>query len=303
MSRFNEMKGIFGLLPTPYDADGEVLERDLRAAADFCCQSGQHGIVWPVMVGEFYFLGEDERIRHLETVMDEVDGRLPVVFGCSGVSVSQVVLFARAAQERGADSIIAMAPARTDASIAMDMYRRMADVYDGPIMVQNADMYAPLRGEQVAQLVDEIPQVEYVKEERQPGPKHIAEVHSMVGDRVKCIFGGAGGKFLPDELNRGALGCMPACELADVLVKIYDVWQGGDRELAREIHRRLLPLINLETHPFMRYILKRRGVFTSLEERTPPGALALDEADRREISTLLEVIEDDVMSFPFEGDE
>ena len=53
--------------------------------------------------------------------------------------------------------------------------RRVADVFDGPIMVQNADMYAPLRGEQVAQLVEEIPQVEYVKEERQPGPKHIAE--------------------------------------------------------------------------------------------------------------------------------
>ena len=53
----------------------------------------------------------------------------------------------------------------------------------------------------------------------------------------------------------------------------------------------------------MRYILKRRGVFTSLEERTPPGALALDEADRREISTLLEAIEDDVMGFLFEGDE
>ena len=43
MSRFNEMKGIFGLLPTPYDADGEVLERDLRALADFCCMSGQTG--------------------------------------------------------------------------------------------------------------------------------------------------------------------------------------------------------------------------------------------------------------------
>ena len=40
MSRFNEMKGIFGLLPTPYDADGEVLERDLRAAADFAVKAG-----------------------------------------------------------------------------------------------------------------------------------------------------------------------------------------------------------------------------------------------------------------------
>lgn len=299
MTRFKEMKGIFGLLPTPYDTQGEILESDLRAAADFCCRSGQHGIVWPVMVGEFYFLGEEERIRHLDTVLAEVNGRLPVVFGCSGVSVSQVLFFARAAQKAGADSIIAMAPARTNAQIAMDMYRRLADVFDRPMMVQNADMYAPLRGEQVAQLVDEIPQIEYVKEERQPGPKHIAEVHSMVGDRVKCIFGGAGGKFLPDELRRGAQGCMPACELADVLVKIYDLWVGGEEQAAREVHRRLLPLINLENHPFMRYILKRRGVFTSLAERTPAGPLALDADDRREIDILLGAIANDIDSFPF----
>ncbi len=303
MARFDELKGIYGLLPTPYDASGEVLGSDLRAAADFCCRSGQHGIVWPVMVGEFYFLGEEERIRHLDVVLEEVNGRLPVVFGCSGVSVSQVLLFARAAQQSGVDSIIAMAPARTDAQIAMDMYRRMAEVYDGPIMVQNADMYAPLRGEQVAQLVDEIPQVEYVKEERQPGPKHIAEVHAMVGDRVKCIFGGAGGRFLPDELRRGAKGCMPACELADVLVKIYDSWERGDHGAAREIHRRLLPLINLESHPFMRYILKRRGVFTSLAERSPAGVRSLDGEDRREISILLEAIRDDIDHFPFADEE
>jgi 4-hydroxy-tetrahydrodipicolinate synthase len=256
-----------------------------------------------VMVGEFYFLGEEERIRHLDTVLSEVNGRLPVVFGCSGLSVPQVLLYARAAQKSGVDSIIAMAPARTNAQIAMDMYRRLAEVFDGPIMVQNADMYAPLRGEQVAQLVDEIPQIEYVKEERQPGPKHIAEVHEMVGDRVKCIFGGAGGKFLPDELSRGAKGCMPACELADVLTRITEVWWQGDQEEARAMHRRLLPLINLESHPFMRYILKRRGVFTSLVERAPAGVLALDDGDKREIEILLKTIAGDVQHFPFSADE
>ena len=142
--------------------------------------------------------GEEERIRGLDAVLGEVNGRLPVVFGCSGISVPQVLLYARAAQKAGVDSIIAMTPARTDATTAMDMYRRLAEVFDGPIMVQNADMYAPLRGEQVATLVDEIPQIEYIKEERQPCPKHIAEVAQLVGDMVKCIFGGAAGKFLPD---------------------------------------------------------------------------------------------------------
>jgi 4-hydroxy-tetrahydrodipicolinate synthase len=299
LARFEHLKGVFGLLPTPYTEDYEIHTADLRAAADFCCRSGQHGIVWPVMVGEFYFLGEEERIRNLDAVLDEVNGRLPVVFGCSGVSVPQVLLFARAAQQAGADAIIAMAPAQTNAAIAMEMFKRMADAYHGPIIVQNATAYAPLTGEQIAKLIEDVPQIEYVKEERPPGPRHIAEVYRIAGDRIKTIFGGAAGKFLPDELRRGAGGCMPACEIADLLAKVYNLWQAGDELAARKLHRRLLPLIQLETHPFMRYILQRRGVFTSTVERAPSPLTALDADDKREITTLIEAIRGDVASYPF----
>jgi 4-hydroxy-tetrahydrodipicolinate synthase len=299
MTRFPHMKGVFGLLPTPYNEDYSIRTADLQAAAEFCCTSGQHGIVWPVMVGEFYFLGEDERIRHLHHVLETIDGRLPLIFGCSGVSVPQVLLFARAAQQAGADAIIAMAPARTNQAIAIDMFKRMADAFHGPIVVQNAAAYAPLTGEQIAQLVDDVPQIEYIKEERPPGPRHVGEVARLVGDKVKTIFGGAAGKFLPDELRRGANGCMPACEFADLLAIVMERWWADDEAGARDLHRRLLPLMLLETHPFMRYILKRRGVFTSLVERAPTPLDALDADDKREISTLLQAIQDDVQFYPF----
>lgn len=299
MARFDHLKGVFGLLPTPYQEDYEIHIPDLKAAANFCCSSGQHGIVWPVMVGEFYFLGEEERLRGLDAVLEEVNGRLPVVFGCSGVSLPQVLYFARAAQKAGADSIIAMAPTRSNAALAIEMYKRMADVYDGPIMVQNAVTYAPLTGEQIAKLVEDVPSIQYIKEERPPGPKHIAEVYNLVGDKVKTIFGGFAGRFLPDELRRGADGCMPACEIADLLAKVMELWWAGEEAQARAMHTRLLPLINLETHPFMRYILKRRGVFTSLVERAPAGVLELDAADKRELSIQLEAINDLVEYYPF----
>jgi 4-hydroxy-tetrahydrodipicolinate synthase len=299
MPRFDHLKGVFGLLPTPYTQDYAIHTADLRAAADFCCRSGQHGIVWPVMVGEFYFLGEEERIRHLDAVLEEVNGRLPLVFGCSGVSVPQVLLFARAAQQAGADAIIAMAPARTTPAIAIDMFMRLADAYHGPIILQNAAAYAPLTGEQIAALIEDVPQIEYIKEERPPGPRHIAEVHQLVGHKVKTIFGGAAGKFMPDELRRGANGCMPACEIADLLALVMERWWAGDEAGARELHRRLLPLIIRETHPFMRYILKRRGVFTSTVERAPALLDELDADDKREISTLIEAIKGDVASYPF----
>ena len=90
---------------------------------------------------------------------------------------------------------------------------------------------------------------------------------------------------------------MPACELADVLAKVTELWWAGQEEEARALHRRLLPLIILENHPFMRYILKRRGVFSTLVERAPAGKLALNEGDKREIGTLLKTIEGDIESF------
>ena len=167
------------------------------------------------------------------------------------------------------------------ASIRLSPWRRSAPTRPGPSLCTGA-WPTSLTG----------------KEERQPGPKHIAEVAGLVSDQVKCIFGGAGGKFLPDELRRGALGNMPACELADVLTKITELWWDGRAEDARAMHRRLLPLINLENHPFMRYILKRRGVFSTLVERAPAGKLALDEGDRREIATLLQTVARDIDSFP-----
>jgi len=299
LARFDHLKGVFGLLPTPYSDQYEILTGELQAAADFCCRSGQHGIVWPVMVGEFFLLGEQERLRNLDAVLETVNGRLPVVFGCSGVSVQQVRLFGAAARKTGVDAVIAMAPARTNAAIAMDMFRWLAEVFDGPIILQNAASYAPLTAEQIATLVDEIPQIEYIKEERPPGPRHIAEVHKLVGDKVKTIFGGFAGRFMPAELSRGANGCMPACEIADLLARVIELWWQGDQAGARELHTRLLPLINLETYPFMRYMLKRRGVFTSLVERAPAGAEPLDDDDKREISILLEAVQDEIEHFPF----
>jgi dihydrodipicolinate synthase/N-acetylneuraminate lyase len=76
-------------------------------------------------------------------------------------------------------------------------------------------------------------------------------------------------------------------------------WWAGDEAGARELHQRLLPLIIRENHPFMRYILKRRGVFSTTVERAPSPLTALDADDKREISTLIEAIQGDVVNYPF----
>ena len=88
-------------------------------------------------------------------------------------------------------------------------------------------------------------------------------------------------------------------ELGAVLAKVMELWWAGKEEKARDLHRRVLPLLQLEKHAFMRYMLWRRGVFSTLVERAPAGKQALDAGDKREISILLEAIVGDIETFPF----
>ena len=96
-----------------------------RLAGLYVVRGVSAGDDWPVMVGEFYLSGEGERIRNLDKVLEEVNDRLPFVYGCSGISVPQVLLFARAARKAGPDAVIAMAPHGSDSTVAMDMFRRI----------------------------------------------------------------------------------------------------------------------------------------------------------------------------------
>jgi dihydrodipicolinate synthase/N-acetylneuraminate lyase len=184
-------------------------------------------------------------------------------------------------------------------AVATQMYSRLADAYDGPIIVQNAGEYTPLSTAQVATIVDAVPTVEYVKEERPPGPRHIGEIHDLLGDKIKTIFGGVGGRLLPEELTRGAGGCMPACQVADILTQVIERWWAGDEAGARDLHQRVLPVLVRENQALMRYILQRRGVFTSVVQRVSPGPFELDAGNKREISTVIEAFRADIGAYPF----
>ena len=74
----------------------------------------------------------------------------------------------------------------------------------------------------IARLVAEVPAVRYVKEETMPCGQRISALLATreIGDVPHFIgvLGGAGGHYILDELARGALGTMPACELTDIHV-------------------------------------------------------------------------------------
>jgi len=279
-------RGIFAILQTPFREDDLLDWDDLEHEVTFCVRAGAHGLVWPQLAGEFYLLSEEERLRGTEVVVRAAAGRRPVVIGVQAPTKELAVKFARHAEEKGADAVIALPPFLGGVGLATvtDYFRSLAQAVKIPIFIQNSgEPWGPaLAPSFVIDLARQYPQLGYIKEEVSPVAHRMVEyVHSGV---MKGIFSGAAGRNLLDELAHGASGSMPACEFIDVAAQVYDLAAAGKDQEARELFQKLLPMINLEEIyglRFMKAVLVRRGVFKSAKVRgaASGGMDALDEKE------------------------
>jgi dihydrodipicolinate synthase/N-acetylneuraminate lyase len=288
------LRGVFAIPPTPFDDIGNVDETSLRRCVDFCIEAGSHGIVAPVNASESIALTDAERLRVAEVLVEQSAGRRPVVVGVSGVSTAASVLYARAAAEVGADAVIAMPPyvKHAPSDEIYDFYVDVARAADPlPVWIQDyvAPVGTPMAVSLLSRMLREIPRVDYLKEETALAPQVMSSVREQAGLNLKGMMGGMAGRYLLEEYRRGACGTMPACEVADVHVQVWEALERGDDDEARRLHTRLLPLLNYEAmYSFTIYkeVLLRRGVIASARTRVP-GAGRLDAENHRELDALL----------------
>jgi 4-hydroxy-tetrahydrodipicolinate synthase len=157
-------------------------------------------------------------------------------------------------------------------------------------MLQNAPAPngAGLPPEAVAAVAAAVPAIRFVKEETLPCGQHVTRILAASGGRLDGVMGGAGARFVLDELARGACGTMPALELADAHVALWRAWQRGDRAEARRIYTLTLPLLAFQMTFRIRAtkeVLKRRGLLAHTGARA--GGPKLDAGDMAELGELL----------------
>ena len=290
-------RGVYAIPPTPFTDDDQVDEASLRRCVDFCVEKGAHGIVAPVNASEGPFLTERERRRVVEIVVEQTNRRVPVVAGVSSASTRASVEYAREAEAIGADSVMAMPPfvRHPGPEEIVEFYGAVARAAGVPVWIQDyvAPMGTPMAPSLLARLLREVPGVDYLKEETALAPQVMTQVRELAGDALKGMMGGMAGRYLLEEYRRGACGTMPACEVADAHVAVWDALEAGDEREARARFSRLLPLLNVEAmYSFTVYkeVLYRRGVIACPKTRAP-GAAVLDAEASRELDLILDDLE------------
>jgi 4-hydroxy-tetrahydrodipicolinate synthase len=295
------ISGVCPVLATPFDDDGVPDAAGLARIAEFAIRSGADAVVYPGVASEVEQLSETERNALLDTLAAAVHDRVPLIVGASDAHLPATILHVYKAASLRAAAAMVMAPARLagDTAALIDYYRALAAAVDVPIMLQNAP--PPAGGgfdtSTIARVVAEVPAVRYVKEETTPCGQRISLLLATpeLGDAPHFIgvLGGAGGRYILDELARGALGTMPACELTDIHVELVAAWRAGNRVFARNLYNRSLPLLNFQAvfrWAMTKEVLKRRGIIGCAHVRAPGPRL--DRQDEAELGIMLAEIGD-----------
>lgn len=288
------MRGVVPILVTPYDEHYRIDVESLQRLVTFCLQAGVHGL--GVALGsEVIALSEAERAQVTRAIADRVQSQVPLVINTGGPVAKLAVLYSQIAKENGADALMLRPPTFQPAGPdeVVQYYKAVSDAVRLPIFIQDTPT-TPVSGNLARRIAQECEYVHYIKVESGPPPFKVGQAVAQAGDRL-AVFGGAGGSYLIEELRRGAVGTMPGCCQPKPFVAVWDAFQRGDEDTAREVmDRQILPLNRLAGqapgafYHVQKEVLRRRGIIRTAKIRGP--VTPLDEATSLELQQAIDAL-------------
>ena len=243
MSKFS---GSFTVMVTPFSEDGSKVDHStLRRFVDWQISNGVPGLIPLGSTGEFLSIADEERREIVTTIIQQVDGRVPVLVGTADEWTDKAVRYSREAEELGASGVMVVPPyyASPTEDELYAHYQRISDAISIPIMVYNNPNTAnvDLTPDLLARL-SQIENVDYVKESS-GDISRIREIDRLSEGRM-TVFAGY---HAFDSFLLGAKGYVSVCgnivpKLSSDLYKL--VIEESDVASGRELYHRLLPLLD-----------------------------------------------------------
>ena len=231
-----EIKGIIPPIRTPMndDANQTVNHAELRNQVERLLAGGVHGLFPFGTNGEGYILSLKEKEEVLETVIDQVKGRVPVYAGTGCISTADTIYMSKRAEEMGADVLSISTPSFALASqkVLYDHYVAVAKSVNIPIVLYNIPMRTgnKLLPETVAKLAKDVDVIMGAKDssgDRDNLKAYIDLTRDL--DKDFSVLAGNDGNILFCLQNGGQGGIAGRANIWPATVaSIYDSFVAGD---------------------------------------------------------------------------
>jgi 4-hydroxy-tetrahydrodipicolinate synthase len=274
-----ELKGIYPIVPTPFDSDGKVDLGSIERLVGFLMDRKVHGVTVLGALGEGQKLNDEERgslISHYRKLLPSDCG---LVVGVRSPATDLAKSMAIQARDLGADGLL-LGPHNVQKDQALlGYYLRVDETVDIPLVIHDfpAVTGITMSVELIAKMYRQGKNLNYLKVEDPPTGAKMQALAELAGPELK-VFGALGGMYALEELELGAVGIMTGFVFAGLLVELYDLVQSGKMDKAAELFYDFVPLNRWEFQPgigisLRKEIFKRLGIFETAVVRHP-GAQA-----------------------------
>ena len=290
------LEGVFVPHITPFRRNGEINENALRQCVQFWVEGGLSGLVPCGSNGEAPYLLREERKRVIEVVVEEANGKVPIIAGTGAISTRETIQLTEDARSVGVDAALVVTPFyyKHSSKEIHDHYSALLEAVDLPIVIYNVPKFTgfSLDPSVVYKLVSEYENVIGIKDSS-GNLSQIAELIRLVGDKVSVLAGTA--DVALSTLMLGGKGALIA--VANVAPKQCSALYENFKEGKFEYSSKLQGHISHINEVLLRRHNQLSAIKAALTMKGLPGGYPrkptapLEEDEEKEIKEILKVIE------------
>ncbi|PGZ52941.1 4-hydroxy-tetrahydrodipicolinate synthase [Bacillus anthracis] len=240
-----KIKGAFPVLITPMDEFQEINWNGVKQNVNYFINQKVAGIIINGSTGEFVSLSKEERFKMVETVLKEVDGRIPVIVGTAAETTKETIEYTKHAEAHGADCalIINSYYCKPKEEEIYFHFKEISSAVNIPIMLYNNPFTSgvDMSTELMLRIGKECENVTHIKE----SSGDIRKARDLVrqGEGAFQVFCGSEDLVMESYLV-GATGWVSVAGniVPGLVTKMYEHFQNGELEKAWEINDAILPL-------------------------------------------------------------
>lgn len=238
-------QGIIVAMSTPFHADESVNFEALRQQVHRFIEAGIDGLFCLGTNGEFYALGQDEKIAVMAAVKEEAAGKVPVYAGTGAITTKEAIFLTRKAAEIGVDGVSVLPPyfAASSQADLLKHFGTIADAVDVPIVLYNipARTGVNIDYQTVATLAKTHKNVVGVKDSSGNFDtilRYIEETETSFS-----VLSGNDSLILWTLMAGGRGGISGIANIyPKTMASIFDLWQAGEFEQAKQVQDSIRPI-------------------------------------------------------------
>lgn len=249
--------GVFPAITTPFREDGSLDHNFLHRHGNWMLSAGCHGLIPCGSLGEGATLSFEEKVAVMKTCV-EAAGDKPVIPGIAALSTSDAVKLAKAAADVGCRGLMVLPPyaystdwreMKAHVVAVMKATKLPCILYNNPVAYKTD--FLP---EQVAELADEVENLEAVKESS-TDVRRVTAILALTR-RLDILVGVD--DAIVEGIAAGAVGWVAGLVNAfpDESVAVWRLALDGKIDKATEIYRWFLPMLRLDTVPKFVQLIK-----------------------------------------------